>query len=61
MMPAINTTQFSAIEAPEDTTPHVNAHMGGNQVMGCKTSSIAEGTGRDGAESLETVSVMGLL
>ena len=30
---------------PEATTPHPKAHMGGNQVIGLKSSAIAEGAG----------------
>jgi hypothetical protein len=47
------------IAAPEETTPQANAHIGGNQVMGCKTSRMAEGSGRFvvAAEG-EAVSVM---
>jgi hypothetical protein len=31
---------------PEATTPQANAHMGGNQVMGLKSSVTAESAGR---------------
>ena len=44
--PAMSRSQCSAMLTPEDTTPHVKAHMGGNHVMGCSTSSIAFGCGR---------------
>jgi len=44
--------------APEDTTPQAKAHMGGNQVIGCSTSSIAEGAGRVGVVAVEAVCVI---
>jgi hypothetical protein len=45
------------METPEDTTPQAKAHMGGNQVIGCSTSSTAEGAGRVAA-AVGTVSVV---
>jgi len=32
--------------APEETTPHMKAHMGANHVMGLNSSSTALGDGR---------------
>ena len=36
-----------SIATPEATTPQANAHMGGNQVMGLKSSAMAASEGRD--------------
>jgi hypothetical protein len=38
--------QLSASGLPEDTTPHANAHIGGNHVMGFKSSATVEKAGR---------------
>jgi hypothetical protein len=37
--------QFARIGTPDDTTPHANAHIGGNHVIGFSSSSTAEGAG----------------
>jgi hypothetical protein len=34
--------QLSASDLPEETTPHENAHIGGNQVIGFKSSATVE-------------------
>jgi len=44
-MPLIRKGQRSASETPEDTTPHMNAHIGGNQVIGLSSATIAPGAG----------------
>ena len=48
--PATRNSQLSAIEAPDATTPHRNAHIGGNQVTGLasSTTSFNAGTGVKG-------------
>jgi hypothetical protein len=58
MMPAMTSIQCAIIGCPEDTTPQLKAHMGGNQVMGCVTSNITLGDGKRGALARMTVSVM---
>ena len=35
-------------DTPDETTPHMNAHIGGNQVTGLKSSSTAESLGSMG-------------
>jgi hypothetical protein len=45
IIPAKAVYQFSIMGAPEDTTPQANAHIGGNQVIGFKSSKTADGTG----------------
>jgi hypothetical protein len=34
--------QLSVSDFPEETTPHEKAHMGGNHVMGFKSSATVE-------------------
>jgi DNA mismatch repair protein MutH len=36
---------FSQIGIPLETTPHINAHIGGNHVIGFNNSSVAEKLG----------------
>jgi hypothetical protein len=38
--------QLSVRDFPEETTPHENAHIGGNHVMGFKSSATVESSGR---------------
>jgi hypothetical protein len=38
--------QLSESDFPEATTPHENAHMGGNHVMGFKSSATVDKAGR---------------
>jgi hypothetical protein len=45
-MPSSASGQWSASETPEATTPHANAHIGGNHVMGLSSSATAEGWGK---------------
>ena len=45
-MPATRKSQFSLIEMPDDTTPHMKAHIGGNQVTGLVSSTILVIRGR---------------
>jgi hypothetical protein len=33
------------METPEETTPHMNAHIGANQVIGLNSSITAPGVG----------------
>jgi hypothetical protein len=33
------------IDTPDETTPHMNAHMGANHVIGLKSSRTARGAG----------------
>jgi hypothetical protein len=44
--PIIIKTQWPVTEAPEETIPHKNAHIGGNQVMGLSKSNMAIGSGK---------------
>jgi hypothetical protein len=44
-MPPASRSHRDCSETPEDTTPHMKAHIGANQVMGLNNSSIAEGAG----------------
>ena len=41
MMPHSNRPQCAVMDKPVDTTPQAYAHMGGNQVMGLKSSATA--------------------
>ena len=43
--PAIRNGQRCAIGTPEETTPHMKAHIGGNQVTGLSNSSTSRGFG----------------
>jgi hypothetical protein len=43
--PASANGHFSEKGAPEETTPHMKAHIGANQVMGLNSSSTALGAG----------------
>jgi hypothetical protein len=43
--PAKAKGHFSLNGAPLDTTPHMNAHIGGNQVTGLNNSNTARGIG----------------
>ena len=42
-IPAKATTQWVLSEAPEETAPHMKAHMGANHVTGFNNSNTAEG------------------
>ena len=44
-MPATATGQCCGSATPDETTPQPNAHIGGNQVIGLKSSRMAEGAG----------------
>jgi hypothetical protein len=44
--PQITSCQRPSSGTPEATTPHAKAHMGGNQVIGLKSSVMAERVGR---------------
>jgi hypothetical protein len=44
--PANAKGHFSENGAPEETTPHMKAHIGANQVMGLNNSNTALGAGR---------------
>jgi hypothetical protein len=44
-MPATRKPQRSDNGTPEDTTPHMNAHIGGNQVTGFNSSRTSRGRG----------------
>ncbi len=37
--------QCSPSDCPDETTPHMKAHIGGNQVMGFSSSSTVAGAG----------------
>jgi hypothetical protein len=41
------------IGTPDETTPQANAHIGGNHVIGFKSSSTADGAGYDAADPVE--------
>ena len=43
--PAIRNGQRCATGTPDDTTPHIKAHIGGNQVTGLSSSSTSRGCG----------------
>ena len=61
-MPATRNGQRVASGSPLDTTPHMNAHIGGNHVTGLSNSRMARGSGRvDGGAGLKaaTASTMG--
>jgi hypothetical protein len=45
-MPVIINTHCPFGDTPEATTPQANAHMGGNHVMGLRSSVKAEKVGR---------------
>ena len=49
-MPATRNSQFSLIDIPEDTTPHMKAHIGGNQVTGLVSSNMSPIRGRFAAK-----------
>ena len=36
---------------PDETTPHPKAHIGANQVIGCRISKAAETDGRDNEDT----------
>jgi hypothetical protein len=56
--PASASGQVSRIDCPDDTTPHMNAHMGANQVTGFKSVSTASSDGAcDRAEGGETKTI----
>lgn len=40
-------------ETPEDTTPHIRAHIGGNQVIGLRSSKTSRAAG-GGVNPVET-------
>ena len=42
--------QRSGIETPDETTPHMNAHIGGNQVTGFDSCSTSRAAGNDGPD-----------
>jgi hypothetical protein len=44
-IPLISKPTLSERGCPEDTAPQANAHMGGNQVTGLRSSKTAEGWG----------------
>ncbi len=44
-MPAMSSPQRSASGTPDETTPHMNAHIGGNQVTGFSSASTSRGAG----------------
>ena len=44
--PAMIAIQWPAAGWPEETTPHMKAQMGGNQVIGFSSSSTSRGAGR---------------
>ena len=50
-MPAKATRQWCCSPTPDETTPHPNAHMGGNHVIGFKSSRTAAGAGWIGGGS----------
>jgi hypothetical protein len=43
--PMITMPQRPVMAAPDATTPHPKAHIGGNHVMGFNNSAMAEGAG----------------
>jgi hypothetical protein len=43
---------------PEETTPHPNAHIGGNHVMGLSSSTTAERAGRASTPTVRAERVM---
>jgi hypothetical protein len=45
-MPQMINPQLSNSGFPEETTPHANAHIGGNHVMGFNNSATVESSGR---------------
>jgi hypothetical protein len=47
--PAAAATGLLAEGLPEETAPHMKAHMGGNQVIGLSSWSIARGSGNSRA------------
>ena len=49
--PAASRPSRPSVEAPEATTPQAKAHIGGNQVIGLRSSATAEGAGRRMAAS----------
>jgi hypothetical protein len=50
--PAAMTGQCPASATPDETTPHPNAHIGGNQVIGLSNSSTTPGAGNSGVNTL---------
>jgi hypothetical protein len=57
-MPATMSGHRPSGETPEDTTPHPNAHIGGNQVIGFSSSTTAAGAGRPTASTVSAERVM---
>jgi hypothetical protein len=45
-MPATRNSQFSVKETPDETTPHIKAHIGGNQVIGFDSSTTSRKRGK---------------
>jgi hypothetical protein len=46
-MPATKNCQRLEMAIPDDTTPHMNAQIGGNQVIGFSNSRMSRGAGID--------------
>jgi hypothetical protein len=46
-MPPATNHQRPSSPAPDETAPHMKAHIGGNQVIGFNSSSTSVGLGRD--------------
>ena len=59
-MPASSKGQLVSSGTPDETMPQPNAHMGGNQVIGFSSSSVAEALGRAGLERVDARFAMGL-
>src|SRR6478672_5094727 len=53
-MPAITKAQRPLGELPEETIPHPNAQIGGNQVIGLSSSSTSAGLGRGAGTGADT-------
>jgi hypothetical protein len=45
-MPATTICQLLPIDAPDETIPHMKAHMGANHVIGCMYSRTEARSGR---------------
>jgi hypothetical protein len=45
-MPPATNHQRPSSPAPDETAPHMNAHIGANHVIGLKSSSTADGAGK---------------
>ena len=45
MTPKINTNQLPSSATPDEITPQANAHIGGNQVTGLRSSRTVEALG----------------